>query len=86
MSKDKIELARKVLLLKNKHVPDFDVERELAIMAHSVEEQRRFTQNAKEGGFFAVFKGLNRKRFFIGCWPLVLQLVRLFLILARLAC
>jgi len=75
VSKDKFDQARKVLDFKFKGVPGYDVDRELGIIAATIEKQRQWDREAKAEGPFAMFKGLNGKRFLIGSWPKVLQQV-----------
>ncbi|WWD20939.1 hypothetical protein CI109_105417 [Kwoniella shandongensis] len=73
MSKGRVEKARKVLQFKYGSVPGYDMERELGIIAATIEHQKRWDILAKAEGPFAMLKGLNGKRFLIGSWPKVLQ-------------
>lgn len=70
---NKVDLARKILTFTYKGVDGYNVDRELAILVHTVEVQKQHDAAAKMLGPFAVFKGLNLKRFLIGSWPKVLQ-------------
>lgn len=69
----KMDLARKILASSYKGVEGYEIERELNILAYTVEVQRQHDAEAKLLGPFAIFKGLNGKRFLIGAWPKVLQ-------------
>jgi len=71
MRKGKIEKAKSVLERKFGDVPGFDVERELGIIAATIEVQQEFDRQAKAEGPLGIFKGLNGKRFIIGSWPKV---------------
>lgn len=71
VSKGKMDKARKILANKSKTIPGYDVETELGIIEATVERQRVYSIEQKLNGRFAMFKGLNGKRFFIGCWPKV---------------
>ena len=75
VSKGKLDQARKVMNWKFKHVQGYDIERELGIIAATIEKQRVWERQANAGGPFAIFKGLNLKRFLIASWPKVLQQV-----------
>ena len=66
-----MDKARNVLVFKYKDVPEYDIDRELAIIAATIEKQRQWDREAKAEGAFAIFKGLNGKRFLIGSWPKV---------------
>lgn len=71
VSKGKIDQARKILLFKNHSVPDYDIESELNVIILTIEQQRQWDHAARAEGPFAILKGLNLKRFLIGCWPKV---------------
>jgi hypothetical protein len=66
-----MEQAKKVLSNKSKTIPGYDVEVELGIISATIERQREFSREQKLNGKFAIFKGLNGKRFLIGSWPKV---------------
>lgn len=72
-SKGKHDRCRKILTWKFKGVPGADVDKELSIIEETLAEQRRWDEIYKAQGIFAIFKGLNLKRFLIGSWPKVLQ-------------
>jgi MFS family permease len=73
ISKGKVDQCRKVLEWKFRGVPGADVDRELMVMQETIAEERRMNEVYKAQGLFAIFKGLNLKRFLIGSWPKVLQ-------------
>jgi hypothetical protein len=73
VSKGKVDKARKVLESKYKNVKGYNIDGELAIIAATIEQQRAMAAAGKAEGPFAIFKGLNGKRFLIGSWPKVLQ-------------
>lgn len=73
----RMDQARKVLNFVNKGVPGFSLDQELAIIHETLEEEARL--RAVDVSQFAIFKGLDRKRFIIGCWPKVTR----FLLNAR---
>jgi SP family general alpha glucoside:H+ symporter-like MFS transporter len=69
----KVDLARRILTSSYKGVDKFDVDKELNIMLYTVEVQKQHDSDANLLGPFAIFKGLNGKRFLIGAWPKILQ-------------
>lgn len=73
MSKGKKDQCRKVLEWKFKGIAGADVDKELLIMEQTIAEEQRWNEIYKSQGMFAIFKGLNLKRFLIGSWPKVLQ-------------
>lgn len=73
--KGKLDKARKVLAFVNKGVPGYNLEEEIAVMSHTIEAESE--KRSAKISQFAVFKGLNLKRFFIGAWPKILQQVSL---------
>lgn len=72
-SKGKMDKCRKVLEWKLKDVPGANIDQEVEIIEQTLAEQRRSDELYKSQGVFAIFKGLNLKRFLIGSWPKVLQ-------------
>ena len=76
VKKGKMDKARRVLERNFKDVEGYAVERELGIIAATIEMQQEFDRQAKSEGPFAMFKGLNGKRFLIGSWPKVCRAVR----------
>ncbi|WWC71187.1 uncharacterized protein I206_105140 [Kwoniella pini CBS 10737] len=72
-SKGKFDKARVVLEKKFSGIPNYDIDSELAIIAATIEKQREWDREAAAEGTWAIFKGLNGKRFLIGSWPKVLQ-------------
>ncbi|WWD10134.1 hypothetical protein V865_008268 [Kwoniella europaea PYCC6329] len=73
VSKGKLDKARNVLVKKFQNVPEYDIDGELAIIAATIERQRQWDMESAAEGPWAIFKGLNGKRFLIGSWPKVLQ-------------
>ncbi|WVW83082.1 hypothetical protein I302_105100 [Kwoniella bestiolae CBS 10118] len=73
VSKGKLDKARNVLVKKFQNIPEYDIDGELAIIAATIERQRQWDREAAAEGSWAIFKGLNGKRFLIGSWPKVLQ-------------
>jgi len=65
--------ARKVLQDKYGQVEGYDIQHELDIINAVIEQQLEWERHAKAQGPFAIFQGLNGKRFLIGCYPKVLQ-------------
>lgn len=65
-----------MLEFKYGKVPGYDIERELGIIAASIESQKLWAEASRAEGYFAIFKGLGLKRFLIGSWPKV-SLLRL---------
>lgn len=66
-----MDRARKILDSNYKGVPGYDSDRELGIIAATIERQRENDQAARAEGPLAIFKGLNGKRFLIGSFPKV---------------
>ena len=66
-----MQLATKILNRNFSEVQGYDVERELGIISATVEQQRMWDRESGQQGFWAMFKGLNLKRFLIGSWPKV---------------
>jgi SP family general alpha glucoside:H+ symporter-like MFS transporter len=66
-----MDKARKVLESKYSKVPGYDIEAELGIIEATWRSQDEWNALAKAQGPFAIFHGLNLKRFFIGCYPKV---------------
>jgi SP family general alpha glucoside:H+ symporter-like MFS transporter len=52
-------------------VEDYDIQHEMAIINSVIEQQLEWELYARAQGPFAVFQGLNGKRFLIGCYPKV---------------
>lgn len=73
IGKGKNGQAKKVLLKLNGHIPEYDVDREFAVIAGTIEAQRQANLAMKRISNWELFRGLNLKRFLIGSWPKVLQ-------------
>lgn len=70
-SKGKYEEAQKILDMKYKNVEGYDTQAELAIIVATIGKQQEYARESKNEGPFAIFKGLDGKRFLIGSWPKV---------------
>jgi len=64
-----MDKARKILSSNFKDVPGYDCEPELGVVVATIEMQQEWDRQAKSEGPFAIFQGLNLKRFLIGSWP-----------------
>lgn len=71
-----MDLLRNILTRSSKGIPNYDIDKEIAIMMNTIAAQREQAELEGTRSSLSILKGLNLKRFLIGCWPLVLQQVR----------
>ncbi len=67
LSKGKVQKAEAIMIKKFGNVEGFDIPAEMAIMQATIDQQREWDAQARLEGPLAIFKGLNGKRFLIGC-------------------